>query len=264
MSIKPIIFFLLLLSATKALGQSESAINQTDSKGRKQGHWIKGYPDESLQYDGYFVDNHPVGEFKRYYETKALKSVLIFSSNGKEATAILYHQNGNIASKGKYVNQKKEGKWQFFSELVKNGLLEEEFYSDDKKNGVSVKFYPDSTIAEKINYVNDLKQGEWTKYHQNGKLLLRSTYKSDKVEGKFETWFDNGKPEFSGTYKNDARDGLWIIYNEDGSVRYRVNYEDGITKDRQMDLDQSKIQEEREKNKGQIEDPAGNGNGKKP
>ena len=94
-------------------------INQTDSKGRKQGHWIKRYPDQTILYEGYFKDDHPVGEFKRYYEDKTLKSVLQFSNNGKEAIAILYHPNGNIASKGKYVNQKKEGKWQFFSAMTK-------------------------------------------------------------------------------------------------------------------------------------------------
>ena len=38
-------------------------------------------------YDGFFKDDHPVGEFKRYYEDNTLKSVLIYSDDGKEADA---------------------------------------------------------------------------------------------------------------------------------------------------------------------------------
>jgi len=37
-------------------------------------------------------------------------------------------------------------------------LISEENYSKNLKNGMSVKFYPDSTIAEKLTYLNDIKQ----------------------------------------------------------------------------------------------------------
>ena len=102
--------------------QTETEINKTDQQGRKQGHWIKKYPNENIMYDGFFKDDHPVGEFRRYYENKTLKSLLIYSSDGTEADATIYHPNGNISSKGKYINQMKEGKWQFFSAFI-NGYL---------------------------------------------------------------------------------------------------------------------------------------------
>ena len=137
----------------------------------KQGHWIKNYPNGNVMYDGYFKDDHPVGEFKRYYENNTLKSILIYSNDGSEAYAEIYHPNGSISSKGKYVNQLKEGKWQFFSEIFTGYLITEEEYCMNIKNGVSLKFYPDSTVAEKVNYINDLKQGEWIKYYPDGKSM---------------------------------------------------------------------------------------------
>jgi antitoxin component YwqK of YwqJK toxin-antitoxin module len=255
MKLKILIPALLITISAAAYCQDKPALNQTDSKGKKQGHWIKKYPDETIQYEGYFKDDHPVGEFKRYYEDKTLKSSLNFSITGKEATAILYHPNGYVASKGKYVNQKKEGKWQFFSEFISNWLIAEEMYTSDLRNGLTVRYYPDSTIAEKINYINDIKQGEWTKYYPSGKILLKSSYNNGNIDGKFESWFENGKVEFSGQYKNDARDGQWIIYNEDGSVRYKLLYQDGITHDRQMDIDQARILDEIQNSKNVIEDP---------
>ncbi len=253
--LKPILLIFFLSATVNIYCQNDNSVNHTDSKGRKQGHWIRRYPDEKIQYDGYFRDDHPVGEFKRYYENQVLKSVLTFSQDGKEAAAVLFYPNGFTASSGSYINRKKEGKWKFFSDIIKDCLVEEDIFSGDLRNGLSLRYYPDSSIAEKVNFVNDIKQGEWTKYYPNGTLLLKSQYRDGKIDGKFETWFESGKPEFSGQYKNDARDGMWTIYNENGSVRYQIHYKDGITSDRQMDLDQARILEEREKNKDQIEDP---------
>jgi antitoxin component YwqK of YwqJK toxin-antitoxin module len=255
MNLKIIISVSLIALSPILLSQNETSVNQTDSRGRKQGYWIKRYPDQTILYEGYFKDDHPVGEFKRYYEDKTLKSVLKFSNNGKEAIAILYHSNGNIASTGKYVNQKKEGKWQFYSAMTKGYLISEDIYTGDIRNGLSVKFYPDSTIAEKINYINDVRQGEWTRYYPNGSMLLRSNYVNGTIQGKFETWFEDGKIEYSGQYKNDSRDGLWLLYNPDGTVKYKIEYKDGITNDRQMDIDESKFLDSLEKNKDQVQDP---------
>jgi antitoxin component YwqK of YwqJK toxin-antitoxin module len=259
MNLRIIIAVSLLAISIPSFCQCETKVNQTDSRGRKQGHWIKRYPNQTILYEGYFIDDHPVGEFKRYYEDKTLKSVLNFSSNGKEADAVLYHPNGNIASKGKYINQKKEGKWQFFSEMTKGYLISEDIYSGDIRNGPSIMFYPDSTIAERVGYVNNLRQGEWTRYYPGGSLLLRSGYINGRIDGKFETWYEDGKTEYSGQYKNDARDGLWILYNEDGKVRYKIEYTDGITNDRQMDIDESKYLDSLEKNKDKVQDPENTG-----
>ena len=255
MNLKIIISAALMAISSIALCQTETSVNQTDSRGKKQGHWIKRYPDQTILYEGYFKDDHPVGEFKRYYEDKTLKSVLQFSNDGKEADAVLYHPNGYVASKGKYVNHKKEGKWQFFSALTKDYLLSEDIYTGDIRNGLSVQFYPDSTIAETVRYVNNIRQGEWIRYYPNGSVLLKSNYVNGRIDGKFETWTEDGKLEYSGRYKNDSRDGLWLLYNEDGTIKYKIEYVEGITKDRQMDIEESKILDALEKNSKKTEDP---------
>ena len=235
--------------------QTETQINITDQQGRKQGHWIKKYPNESIMYDGFFKDDHPVGEFKRFFENQSLKSMLIYSDDGREAIATIYHPNGNISSKGTYIDQMKEGKWQFFSAFTKGYLISEEFYSKNLKNGPSIKFYIDSTIAEKLYYINGIRQGEWIQYYPNRIVSLKSNYLNGKINGKFEVWFENGSIEFSGQYKNDSRDGLWVIYKNDGTIKYKLEYTAGITKDVQIDIDESDYLDSLEKNKGKIADP---------
>ncbi len=255
MTLKIIIINSFLTLSLLANCQTEKEINITDQNGMKQGLWIKTYPDKSILYEGFFKDDNPVGEFKRYYENSTLKSLLIFDDNGKEADATIYHPNGYIASKGKFINQLKEGKWQFFSAIFKEYLISEEFYSGNIRNGLSIKFYPDSTVAEIVTYINGVKQGEWIQYYPNGAVCLKSKYNKGKVDGKFEVWFENGNIEFSGQYKSDVRDGLWYIYNEDGTVKYKITYISGITKDRQLDIDESDYLDSLERNKGKIADP---------
>lgn len=259
MNLKLFIIFSFLISSPWFGCQAQDQTNITDTKGLKQGHWVKKYPNESIMYDGFFKDNHPVGEFKRYYEDHTLLSVLIYSSDGKEADAAIYHPNGNIASKGKYVNQLKEGKWQFFSRIYNGYLICEEMYSGNIKNGLSVSFFADSTIQEKVTYVKGRKQGDWLQYYQNGKISLKTTYLKDKLDGKFEVWYENGAIEFSGQYKNDARDGKWLIFNKDGSVKYKIEYKDGVTNDREMDIYESDYMDSLEKNKGKFSDPEKSG-----
>lgn len=255
MKIKLYIITSLLAFSACLSGQDLSQINKTDQQGKKTGHWIKKYPNESVMYDGYFKDDHPVGEFRRYFEDQTLKSVLIYSEDGRTAAATMYHQNGNLSSKGIYIDQRKEGKWQFFSEIINGYKISEEYYSQNLRNGPSDKFYPDSTIAEKMSYINDIKQGEWIQYFSSGAVHLKSNFLDGKINGKFEVWFGNGALEFSGQYKNDRRDGLWTIFKEDGSVKYKLVYVEGVTNDKQMENDESDFLDSLENNKGKIADP---------
>jgi len=255
MNFKIFIIALLLVISPTAKCQSETEINKTDQLGRKQGHWIKTFPNKSVIYDGHFKDDHPVREFKRYYEDNTLRSLLIFSDDGIEAFGTIYHPNGNISSKGLYVNQKKEGKWQFYSAYINGYLISEDHYIGNKRNGLSIKYYPDSTVAERVNYINDTRQGDWIQYYPNGTVCFKSNYLNGKINGKYEVWFENGQIQFSGQYKNDTRDGKWYIYNNDGTIKYKMEYFDGVTKDHQMDIDESDYLDFLEKNKGKIADP---------
>lgn len=245
----------LLAISTLAICQSETDLNNIDSQDRKQGHWIKKYSNESTMYEGYFKDDHPVGEFKRYYENKIIKSLLIYSPDGKEAVATTYHPNGYVSSKGTYINQMKEGKWQFFSASTDGYMISEETYTSNLRNGQSVKFYPDNTVAESISYHNDMRNGECIQYYHGGAICLKSNYADGKLNGTYEVWFENGNPEFSGKYKNDAKEGSWLIYNNDGTLKYRIEYSGGVTNDPRVDVDMSDYLDSLEKNKGKIADP---------
>jgi len=255
MNLKIIVACFLMLSPVLSWSQSGEAINQIDKEGRKQGHWMKKYPNGNILYDGFFKNDKPEGEFKRYYDDNTLKSLLVFNSGGTEAKATLYYPNGLVASAGKYVNQLKEGRWQFFSPTTKGLLISEEDYSGNKKNGLAVKYYPDSKIAEKCYHVNDVRHGEYLKYYPDGTINLKTNYTNGKLNGSFEAFFENGRPEITGQYKNDLREGTWIIFKKDGSQRFKTEYNSGIPDNTNIDIYESNYIDSLERIKVKIEDP---------
>jgi antitoxin component YwqK of YwqJK toxin-antitoxin module len=256
MNLKTILIFSFLMLAPSSFSQINDSINKTDNQGMKQGHWIKKYPDGHIQYNGYFKDNEPIGTFKRYFKNDTLQSVLVFRVAGKEAAAVLYYQNGFIASEGIFINQLKEGKWKFFSQKANGYLVCEEEYKANIRNGYSTKYYSDNTLAERVNYVNDQRNGEWIQYFPDGNICLRANYIMGKLHGDISVFFSNGKPEYSGQYKADTRNGTWKIYNSDGSLKYNIEYREGVAVNSEKYKKESDFLDTLEKNKGKIIDPA--------
>ena len=245
---------LIIIIPTAITGQG-TEINVTDLSGKKQGVWIRKYPNNVIMYEGVFKDDYPEGEFKRYYETSILKSTLVYSENGTTADAKIYHPNGFLSAQGRYVDQKKEGTWSYYSAYEKEYLVSKESYSQNYRNGESLKFYPDGKVAERMFFINDTATGEWTKYYPTGAISQKATMLNGKIDGKFEAWFEDGQIQFSGTYKQDKKDGKWLIYEKDGSLRYEINYINGISSDRKIDIDIDEYLDSLEQNQGEIPDP---------
>lgn len=255
MNFKSFLIVIFTILSVSSFSQTNDSINKTDKNGMKQGHWIKKYPNGHIQYNAHFKDNQPIGIFYRYFETDTIHSVLVFSKDGKEATASIYHPNGLIASKGKFVNQLKEGKWQFFSAQVNGYLVHEEEYTANIRNGLSVKYYPDNSLLEKVTYLNDIRSGEWIQYFPNGNICLKASYVNGKLHGNFSVFFDSGKPEYIGQYKEDTRNGTWKTYNSDGSLKYNIEYVSGVAQNSDRYKKETEYLDALEKNKGKIADP---------
>ena len=255
MNLRIIIILALLILPASLPAQLNDTINIIDKNGKKQGHWIKKYPNGHIQYDGYFKDNKPTGTFRRFFENDTLRAILVFSNDGKTVDASIYGSNGRISSSGRFVNQRKEGKWSFFSSGIEGYLICEEEYSNNLKNGLSLKYYADKTLAERLNYSNDIRSGEWLQYYPGGKIFLKASYTDGKLQGEFEVFFKDGKPRYSGHYKDDMRDGFWNSYNPDGSLKYSIEYVGGIAKNSDLYKRESDYLDSLEMNKGKFSDP---------
>jgi antitoxin component YwqK of YwqJK toxin-antitoxin module len=183
-----LLFFISLISsAQENSNKSGETINFIDNKGLKQGYWEKKYKNGNVRYTGRFKDNKPVGEFRRYYKSASLQSVMVYDQSGNYAKATFYYENGKIAATGKYFGTKKDKIWKYYS-FYGGHLSNEESYNKGKKDGYSREYYSDSTVSQEKMWKNGVLDGPWRMWFPGKKLRLETRYVNGKINGPFKTW----------------------------------------------------------------------------
>jgi antitoxin component YwqK of YwqJK toxin-antitoxin module len=216
----------LIASLSIHLYGQVDTINQTDAQGQKQGYWEKKSTDGILLYQGYFKDNKPVGEMRRYYETGELKAILFYKVNSDCVKTALYYDTGEVAGKGNYYKNLKDSLWSYYSYYT-GSVTSTEFYSKGVKNGREKKYYPNGNISEEIDWVNDTKHGAWNQYFEDGTLKLQSFYSNNLVNGPYTFYWPNGKLYIKGIFINNKRDGKWLFYTDEGILKSEIVYVNG-------------------------------------
>jgi antitoxin component YwqK of YwqJK toxin-antitoxin module len=216
---KPTIFHRFLLSNLLMFIFINISLSQnlTDQQGRKQGKWVKNYNYGSMRYEGMFLDDKPVGEFKYYYKDSSLKAITIYSASGDSAATKSFHKNGKTMAEGIYFKQQKEGKWLYYSD-VDEALISEENYKNGQLHGKLITFYPESgKPAEILEYREGKREGPLLKFFPEGSTMTEGTYVNDSLDGKFTLYWPDGKIQVSGAYDHGMQSGDWTYYDEEGN-----------------------------------------------
>jgi antitoxin component YwqK of YwqJK toxin-antitoxin module len=248
-------FMVFYIGAASIQAQSDTVFNQTDVKNLKQGYWKKNYPNGKLMYKGFFKDNKPVGEMRRYFESGALKAILNYDNKGDYAHARLFYEDGKLAAEGRYFNSLKDSTWLYYSYYDKS-LTARESYLKGARDGMIVSFYNNGDISEKIEWKSDKKSGIWEQYFKGNILRLRGFFIDNKLQGEFLVNYENGKPYVKGRYLNDQRNGKWTFFKEDGAVETELEFLLGRA------ANEDKLEEEQQEffriideNQGKFEEP---------
>jgi len=231
--------------------------NQFDKKGQKEGWWKKERMRGGLVYKGYFENGHPAGSMIRYYEDgETIKAKMNFDESGSVAYAIIYYNNGEIAAKGKFVNQKKDSLWENYSYYTQK-INSIDSYKEGKKHGTSKILYENGTVSEFISYEDGVKHGVWKQYFPSGVLKLQTQYKNGKLEGSYVSYYPNGAVHLKGMYENNKKEGVWEKYNDSKELIDTMTYKEGIPEDleRFEKMEQEQFEKMEEK-KGKFDDPS--------
>ncbi|MRX67285.1 Antitoxin component YwqK of the YwqJK toxin-antitoxin module [Flavobacterium resistens] len=89
------------------------------------------YPDAKIAEEMTYKNGLKEGIYKKYGQNAILLEQSIFKDNLYNGDAIFYDSDGVMASKGKFLNGKKVGRWQFY---LKGKLTKEVNMSDPKSN----------------------------------------------------------------------------------------------------------------------------------
>lgn len=198
-------------------------INQLDANRRKQGYWEAVDRNGALVYTGYFQDDQPVGEFKRYYPTGEVRVVMNYESNSTKVHARFFWQSGELAATGNYIDAKRDSVWLYYSNHTKT-LSHRVAYIEGKQHGKEQSFYSDGNVAEEIDWENGLKNGTWIQHFKNGQLKLTATYINGHLDGAYTAFSPDGKKHIEGAYRHGEYDGEWKRYDENGMLVTTIKY----------------------------------------
>ncbi|MDZ4715764.1 MAG: hypothetical protein SH819_09875 [Cytophagales bacterium] len=113
---------------------------------------------------------------------------------------VSYFLNGNIESKGQFINNETTGVWEFYYET-----------SNLKMRGI---------LRQSSNY------GKWEYFFENGVKSMEGMINQKDKEGEWKIYYESGELKERGDYVANKRSGLWNTYFEDGSRRGEIEYVD--------------------------------------
>ncbi len=245
----------LIFTTCALFAQADTIFNQTDAQNQKQGFWKKSYPNGKLMYQGRFKDNKPVGEMRRYFESGALKAIIVYQKGSDVARTRLFYEDGSLAATGNYINSLKDSTWTYYSFYEKTVTTRETFLMG-KRNGTTTHYYKDGSVSEITGWENDKRSGIWEQYFPNKTPRLKANYANNKLEGTFNVYYESGKPYISGIYKNDLREGEWKFFNPDGSLQKTMPYHLGKSDmEEKLDAEQQEFFKKIDDAQGKFEEP---------
>lgn len=245
--------FLMLMQATFTFAQSDT-INRTDQHNLKQGYWKKVYPNGHTAYEGWFKDNKPIGELKRYREDGSLKATVIYGQAGTYSRVLFYSTNGGKIAEGFYLDKQKDSLWQYYNSA--SNLIFEEHYTNGTRHGRFKQYYNDGKTYEVVPYVNGKIEGILVQFYPNGLNKTTISFANGTQHGSIKVFYPDGKIRIEGNYDNGLKHGDWKFYSPDGKLTETVKYIRGIPENYNQKLDKENQElEDMLKNIGKIQEP---------
>jgi antitoxin component YwqK of YwqJK toxin-antitoxin module len=217
-------------------GEAGVDYNLLDSDGKKQGVWIRVWPNGSLYYSGSFQAGVPEGVFLHYYESGEIMSEIINTDNGNKSQAKHFREDGSLQAEGIYVRTKKLnaefepirqklGAWKFYDKTGQLRLMEN--YSNGKLHGATQTTGTNGLIIESGSYSNGERDGVWKTFSETGSLLSEIGYSEGLFDGLCRANYPTGMPRSIGMYKGGVENGFWKTFLENGKVETTRQFEDG-------------------------------------
>ena len=140
------LFLLFILSVAHAQSfkiYKGDTINKLDSKGLKQGVWMKFDKNNKRTSEGKFLNNVRIGKFKSFNEDGKLQAERTYGLDGKKSRMTVFYDGGKIRAKGNLIEEMKDSTWLYYNDL--GTLVSEEFYVKGSSFLNNLTIEPDSS-----------------------------------------------------------------------------------------------------------------------
>jgi len=106
--------------------------------------------------------------------------------------------------------------------------VEEGRYTDNRKEGIWKKYWPNGKLRSEINYAAGKPTGEYQLFYENGITEEHGFWANNKNISEFKRFYDNGNPQQHFLFTdNGKRNGLQKYYHDNGKMALEVNILNG-------------------------------------
>ncbi len=230
--------------------KKKKAVTGTIYKDRKEQkttyYYENGEVKETGDYIRFYEDFKLTGRtciWNEYYKSGKIKSSGRYEKSLKVGEWKFYHENGEIAKKGSFLDDKKDyiklkkslkekakiGKWEFFNA---DGQLEKTMISTlskDNKHLIKVikEYYKNKQIKSTKILNKGLLHGEHKEFYSDGQLKWKGKFYEGIESGIHEEFFESGRLKFEITYNNEGyRSNVKQYYDTDDRLKIEMQFDD--------------------------------------
>lgn len=233
------VFTIFLFNIT--IGQSYQVfngdtINKVDQSNFKQGHWIyfgnmtnlPEYKPEQKVEEGKYQDNRKDGLWVKYFPNEIIQSEITFSNNRPNGEYKIYYDNGQLQEQGVWKNNRNTGAFKRYHD---NGQPQQEFVFNEtgKRDGVQKYFHENGQLM----IVGEIKEGkeigEFKEFYPNGDLKSVKVFEEAGVlNAEKSKDFEPVKPEVKIVEtKNDVPEKVTTQVTKEEKVNEAVGFFNG-------------------------------------
>ncbi|MBL4625168.1 MAG: toxin-antitoxin system YwqK family antitoxin, partial [Flavobacteriales bacterium] len=176
-------------------------INVVDENNMKQGHWIifgkmKNLPDygpDQKVEEGPYKNNRKNGSWIKYFPDESTKSEISYVNNRPNGTYKIYYENGQVQEEGIWKNNRNTGTFKRFYE---NGEVQQDFTFNKggKREGHQMYGYENGEVMIEGNWAGGKEDGLITEYYADGSVKSKKYFNDGGLDAAKTETFEPDTP----------------------------------------------------------------------
>ena len=201
--------------------------------------YLKIYGD-SINVTYNLVNYRKDGYFQAQYHNGQIAEKGFYKNDFRDGSWKSYYPDGTLKFTGKYIGQNPGLKDSIHTYYYPNGKTHKtEFYNPTRSNitqrlnhnksGTWKSYYENGNLQEVVTYDNNYKQGPYFSYYEDGTVETEANYHIDFLNGMSKTHYRNSNiKEIVENYSFGAKKGLVKTYFDNGKLESETMYENGV------------------------------------
>ncbi|MFC1585834.1 toxin-antitoxin system YwqK family antitoxin [Fibrobacterota bacterium] len=135
-------------------------------------------------------------------------------------------QKGRPKSEGDYHHGMQEGKWEFYNEKT-GGLVSRGLFSQGKKKGKWMEFWPNKQVRASGTYDQGVKTGLWISWDSTGRLREKNSCFESSDTGSYVSYHANDSIHTQYDCEKGLPRGAYTVKSPEGRLLEEGSYDPG-------------------------------------